>query len=259
MGTHRYRRLHFQVYRSQARKLACEALSNDPSAHAAGLITDCVRFEPIGQRAVEAFQLWGEQAHHFPWEDVPQWLEGDPKGFDLSLWFARELCGLCYASPRRSNRCIKIILLEGRPGPTHPLRGMVASLSLLAISEYAKILRYSHIEVQQPESGAEAVYGSLGFARDAAGGLVIRVRTNPAQIDNQILEVSMSYSTNSRKTEVVARLTAKAVALAGKTSDQQRHFLKVGLSLGRDLEPAGVLAGSPLKPGSLQPSQPSTI
>ncbi|MDH1629972.1 hypothetical protein [Pseudomonas mosselii] len=243
MSTYRHRGLRYQVYRSQARKLALEAFCRSQRLLGPGLDVDKLCFEPIGHRAVEALQRWDEQTHHFPWEEVPRWTDCDLKGFDLSLWSARELCGLCYASPRQSRRCIKIILLEGNPGPGNPLRGLVASLSLLAVAEYARMLKYSRIEVQQPDPGAEPLYQSLGFVRDSAGSLVIPVAAMSQQRTFHISEVPMSYSKDSRKAALIKRYTAQAIALAGEITDQQWHFLEVGFKEGLEKEPGGKLAG----------------
>ncbi|MDH0646868.1 hypothetical protein N5D48_08750 [Pseudomonas sp. GD03858] len=243
MSTSRHRGLRYQVYRSQARKLAHAVLCIDQCVSRHGLDADTVCFEPIDHRAFDAFQLWGEQTHHFPWEEVPRWMGRDRKGFDLSLWSARELCGLCYASPRQSRRCIKIILLEGKPGPANPLRGLVASLSLQAVAAYARMLKYSRIEVQQPDPGAEPLYQSLGFVRDRAGSLVIPVAAMSPQSTLHLSEVPMSYSKDSRRAALIKRYTAQAIALAGEITDQQRHFLEVGFKEGREKEPEGILAG----------------
>ncbi|WP_277462614.1 hypothetical protein [Pseudomonas entomophila] len=243
MSTYRHRGLRYQVYRSQARMLAHEAFSTGACSPGTELDAEKVRFEPIGHGAIEALQLWGRQTHHFPWEEVPRWTDRDFKGLDVSLWSARELCGLCYASPRRSSHCIKIILLEGNPGPTNPLRGLVASLSLLAVIEYARMLRCSQIEVQQPDPGAEPLYLSLGFSRDPAGRLVMPVGALTPQITVQVSEVSMQYPTSSRKAALIKRYTAEAIALAGGITDQQRHILEVAFKEGREKEPEGILAG----------------
>lgn len=243
MSPYRYRGLRYQVYRSLARRLGHEAFRDSPQPARPGLDVDKVRFEPIGPKAVEAMQRWDEQPHLFPWEEVPLWTERDFKGFDLSLWAGNELCGLCYASPRQSRRCIKIILLEGDSGPANLLRGLVAPLSLLAIAEYARMLKYSHIEVQQPEPGAEPLYQSLGFSRDSAGRLVIPVGSTTRQSPFQISEVLMSYAKDARKAALIKRYTAEAIALAGEITDQQRHFIEVGLKEGLQKEPGGILAG----------------
>ncbi|WP_205297992.1 hypothetical protein [Pantoea sp. Cy-639] len=242
MSTYRYRGLRYQVYRSQARKLAHQALCTSQLVPRPGLDIDKVCLEPICHKTIDALQQWGEQTHHFPWEEVPRWVECDLKGFDLALWSARALCGLCYASPRQSRRCIKIILFEGRPG-LNPLRGLVASLSLLAVAEYARMLKYSRIEIQQPDPGAVPLYRSLGFARDPAGHLVIPVAAMSRQSTLHISEVPMSYSKDSRKAALIQRYTAQAIALAGTITDQQRHFLEVGFKDGREQEPEGILAG----------------
>ncbi|WP_225935553.1 hypothetical protein [Pseudomonas muyukensis] len=242
MSAYNYPGLRYQVYRSNARKLAHAALRTGPVSRP-GFDVEEVGFEPIGHRAVAAFQLWGEQAHQFPWEELPHWTDCDRRGFDLALWSARELCGLCYASPRQSRCCIKIILLEGKPGPANPLRGLVATLSLLAVAEYARMLKCSRIEVQQPDQGAEPLYQSLGFVRDRAGNLAIPVAAMGLQPTFHISEVHMSYSKEARKAALIKRYTAQAIALAGEITDQQRHFLEVGFREGREKEPEGILAG----------------
>lgn len=41
----------------------------------------------------------------------------------------------------------------------------------------------------------------------------------------------------------VKKTSAEALQLAGSTTANQRRFLEVGVTLGKDLEPVGVLAG----------------
>lgn len=99
----------------------------------------------------------------------------DRKGFDLALWYGSELCGLSYATPRRSSICIKVILLEGKPDPGHPLKGEVAALAFLVIEYYARMIKCTEIEIQDPEPLAVVWYQELGFSYTADGRLVIRV------------------------------------------------------------------------------------
>ncbi|WP_339732339.1 HipA family kinase [uncultured Pseudomonas sp.] len=88
---------------------------------------------------------------------------------------------LCRASngkhyvARQSSICIKIILLEGKPDRSHPLKGEVASLTLLAIDYYARMIKCTEIEVQDPEPLAIPWYQELGFDYSADGRLVIQV------------------------------------------------------------------------------------
>lgn len=110
-----------------------------------------------------------------PWRSIPDWKLKDPKGFDLALWYGYELCGLCYATPRRSRLTIKIILLEGKPGAGHALKGLVAPLTLMAIDLYARLMNFREIEIQHPEPTAIRYYKVLGFRLDKAGRLVISV------------------------------------------------------------------------------------
>lgn len=165
----------YQVCRSEARKAAQDFARENQNLIERGVDTIQIRFEPITQSAIEASYLWGDEATLYPWDEVHDWKQKDTRGFDISLWFAQELCGLCYATPRKSKLCIKIVILEGKPDHTHPLRGAVAALALTAIENYAVLIGCSEIEVQEPAAGAIPVYESLGFAYDPTGRLVIAV------------------------------------------------------------------------------------
>lgn len=175
MSRDRGNQYRYQMYRSEARKHAQDLTQENPNLLARGVDTSKIRFEPITQTAVDASYLWGEEAMLYPWEEVHDWKQDDARGFDLSLWFDQELCGLCYATPRKSKLCIKIVILEGKPDRSHPLRGAVASLALTAIENYALLIDCSEIEVQEPAAGAVPVYESLGFTFDPTGRLVIAV------------------------------------------------------------------------------------
>lgn len=140
-----------------------------------GLDPELIRYEPITQSALEQSYLWGSEASLYPWEDVPVWKNKDRNGFDISLWYGQELCGLCYASPKASAICIKVILLEGKPSESHPLKGEIAALVLIAISRYARMLGLSQIEIQDPAAGAVRWYKELGFDYDDQRRLVIAV------------------------------------------------------------------------------------
>lgn len=165
----------YQIFRSLARKMSLSAIADDPNMASTGLDIAQIRLDPITAEAIDASYLWGESANLYPWEDVPRWKEKDSRGFDLSIWFGPELCGLCYASPRQSTICIKVILLEGKPDRSHPLRGLVASFSLLAIDKYARMLGCTKIEIQDPDPGAIPLYQKLGFAFDKDDHLVMSV------------------------------------------------------------------------------------
>ncbi|MCO6057957.1 N-acetyltransferase [Pseudomonas sp. MOB-449] len=167
--------LKYQAYRSAARKLAFELVKSEPGFQRDGIDPNLIRYEPITHDAISASLLWGEEATLYPWEDVPEWKVKDRKCFDLSLWYDMELCGMCYATPRASCITIKIVLLEGKPDRTHPLRGLVAPLSLLAIDNYARMLGCQEIEIQDPEPGAVEWYEELGFTYDKDRRLVIPV------------------------------------------------------------------------------------
>jgi len=95
--------------------------------------------------------------------------------FDLSIWYGNELCGLCFANPNQSRLRIKIIRLEGKPGKLHPLKSRIASLTMIAVDHYARIIGSQWIEIQEPAPGAISIYRDLGFEFDSLGRLVIAV------------------------------------------------------------------------------------
>lgn len=165
-----------QVFRSTAMRLAKEFLMDEPEALAErGINVDRIRYEPITPDALDQCYLWGSEAQLYPWEDIPSWKSRDGKAFDLSLWYDHELCGLCFATPKSSTLSIKVVLLEGKPDVTHPLKGEVAGLVLIAISRYARMLKLREIEVFEPDPGAILWYQRLGFDFDDRRRLVTAV------------------------------------------------------------------------------------
>lgn len=104
---------------------------------------------------------------------MPNWKCKDAKGLDLAIWHGQKLCGLCYSTPRKSAICIKIILLQGHPDRSHPLRGLVAPMALLVTDTYARMLGCKEIEIQDPGQNVIPYYQSLGFSLDQNNRLVI--------------------------------------------------------------------------------------
>jgi hypothetical protein len=161
------------INKSKIRSLAYRLVSSSSEMLATGIEMKLVRFDSIDEAAIVASEDW--DGSFYPWADIPRWKAKDPKGFDLALWYDHELCGLCYATPRRSRLTIKIILLEGKPESDHPLKGLIAPLALLAVDFYARLLGCKEIAIQQPEPGAIEYYRALGFQLDSSGRLVISV------------------------------------------------------------------------------------
>lgn len=170
----RHNDLRYQVFRSQARALTCECIRQDGFLRE-GLDAHRVRMEPVTFEAIASYLRWGDEASVFPWEEVCTWKDSDLRGFDLSIWYGANLCGLCYASPRKSRLCIKVILLESNPDKSHPLKGEIASLALTAIDFYARMLGCREIEIQDPVTAVRPLYEALGFSSSIDGRLVIRV------------------------------------------------------------------------------------
>ncbi|MDD0967491.1 MULTISPECIES: hypothetical protein [Pseudomonas] len=166
--------LRYQLYKSQARKLARLATTQlQIDLEMAGPTTldlSKVRFETIDSLALSAFECW--ESPHFSWEEVIGWKAREPLALDIAIWFESELCGLCFANPNKSRQRIRIVRLEGRPRETHPLKNRVVPLSVLAIEQYARIIGSSLIEAQEPFQGAIPIYEQLGFGLDNEGRLV---------------------------------------------------------------------------------------
>lgn len=160
-----------QVLKSKARELVNQTVEKSAGVRSLGINGEAVKFLPIDPAALAISDGW--ERCHYPWRAVPEWKLKDPKGLDLALWHAQELCGLCYATPRRSRLRIKIILLEGQPTESHPLKGSVAPLMLMAVRVYAQSLRCKVIQIERPEPGVVNYYQALGFELDTAGCLVI--------------------------------------------------------------------------------------
>lgn len=175
MSKNRGNEYRYQILRSEARRAAQELALGNHNLISRGIDTTQVLFEPITQIAIEASDLWGDEETLYPWHEVHDWKQEDTRGFDVALWFGPELCGLCYASPRKSKLCIKIVILEAKPDRSHPLRGVVAALALTAIENYAVMIGCTEIEIQEPAMGAFSVYMNLGFVIDPTGRLVIAV------------------------------------------------------------------------------------
>ncbi|MCS3838000.1 hypothetical protein HNR03_002607 [Pseudomonas sp. JAI111] len=163
-----------QTLKSNARKLAHKTFAKDCAAQGLEIDMSVISFDPITSAAIDASHLWTE-AVLYPWDSIPGWKCKDAKGFDLAIWYAQMLCGLCYATPRRSTVCIKIILLQGHPDKTHPLRGSIAQMALLAAEFYARMLGCKEIEIQDPAPNVVSYYQELGFNFDETNRLVIYV------------------------------------------------------------------------------------
>lgn len=136
-----------------------------------------VRFETINADALAAYSFWGGDSF-FSWDEVVRWKAKEPMSFDLSIWFGFELCGLCFANPNQSRLRVRIVRLEGKPDKNHPLKNRIATLALIAVSHYARIIGSRRIEIQEPIAGAIPLYREIGFEFDAERRLVMVVESD---------------------------------------------------------------------------------
>ncbi|MGF6459404.1 hypothetical protein ABIA55_004868 [Pseudomonas frederiksbergensis] len=161
-----------QTFRSNARKLAYKMFVKDIAPQASKFDESALKFDPITSAAIDACHLW-EGAAIYPWDKIQDWKCKDDKGLDLAIWYEQKLCGLCYATPRRSTICVKVILLQGHPDKMHPLRGWIAPMALSVTDVYARMLGCKEIEIQDPDPNVVFYYQQLGFVFDQTGRLVI--------------------------------------------------------------------------------------
>lgn len=161
-----------QTFKSNARKLTYQAFIKNIAPRALKMDVAAVRFEPITAAALEKCHLW-EGATIYPWDHIPDWKRKDAKGLDLAIWYGQNLCGLCYATPRRSALCLKVVLLQSDPYRSHPLRGLIAPIAILAADFYARMLGCREIEIQAPDPNVVFYYRDLGFDFDHNNRLVI--------------------------------------------------------------------------------------
>lgn len=155
--------LKYSVWKSMAREAGVEASRQRPEVAGRTLRPELLRMDVIDAAAMDAYQAWPTPVADYPWEDVQDWKQNDFKGLDLSLWYADELCGLCYASPKDSSLCIKIILLERSAGPANALAGLVMLFMVLTVIQYGKLLECKEIVVQDPAPNAVRNYEFQGF------------------------------------------------------------------------------------------------
>lgn len=125
-----------------------------------------VRFDSINAAALLALETWKGEPH-FDWWESPDAVKRDPKCLDLALWFADQLCGLCFATPSTGKTLVRIKLLEGNPDELHPLKGQVTTLMLLAVNQFCKLVDAQVIVVEDPWEGAIPHYLDLGFSFNA--------------------------------------------------------------------------------------------
>ncbi|MHC8291255.1 hypothetical protein ACYZUD_31500 [Pseudomonas sp. XS1P51] len=169
--------LRYQLYRSRARKLASTTVArlHHELGQAGNVDFDLskVHFEAINVQALDAFYHWEDP--HFSWNEVIGWKTREPMCFDLAIWFDQQLCGLYFANPNQSRQRVKIVRLEGNSDKNHPLKSLIASLTLTAVTHYAQIIGSEQIEIQEPVKGI-ATYQQLGFKFDFEGRLVMLMK-----------------------------------------------------------------------------------
>jgi hypothetical protein len=132
---------------------------------AAGL--DALRLTGIDGHAVNAWRFtWPESPYadaNFPWDRIARHAWRYPRRFDLAIWYADALCGLCLGKPSEGPDNLTIRLLEGKYGP-HPLKGAVALIATVTAERYAAVLGKRLLKIKNASPGAISRYEALGFS-----------------------------------------------------------------------------------------------
>lgn len=87
-----------------------------------------------------------------------------PNRFEISLWRAGILGGLCYGKTSRAGSRVRLDLIESSPIRPSPLGGPFLPILAYAATSYAEIVGASEIWVMDPLTELEGVYGRVGFS-----------------------------------------------------------------------------------------------
>lgn len=139
-------------------------MQQDPDVVEKVVSPELIRYDSIDHNALKRMNDWSHSYFKEQWLDVPRCGRGHPKAISLSLWHGQTLCGLCFATPKRSKFRIKLMLVEGHPDSTHPLKGFVAAMMITAVEDYAKLIDLPSILIPKPLPEVVPLYKKLGFA-----------------------------------------------------------------------------------------------
>jgi hypothetical protein len=95
-----------------------------------------------------------------------QWLceyRSNPRRFELAIAYGSTLCGLSLGKLNRSKSHMRIDLIEGNPDPQHPLRSRVVPITILASTEFARLVDAKEIRIVDPFPALIPYYASFGF------------------------------------------------------------------------------------------------
>lgn len=120
----------------------------------------------ITLRAINAFKSqWDHRARRHSWawdQEVLIWRKKRPSQWEMAIWHKQTLCGLVVGGPSRRRSRLYVEGIEGNPS-SHPLKGHIIAIALLASERYAEHIRCKELWLVDPEEELLDSYRSAGY------------------------------------------------------------------------------------------------
>lgn len=117
-------------------------------------------------RAIQTFQTqWDHQARRYPWEwdkQVLAWRKKRASQWEMAIWHKQVLCGLVVGGPSRRRSRLYVEGIEGNPS-THPLKGHIIAIALLASERYAEGIGCAELWLVNPAEELIDEYRQAGY------------------------------------------------------------------------------------------------
>lgn len=130
----------------------------------------------INEAAIYQYESWLAE-HDFGWERVLGWKTrlAHASALDVAVWYEGVLAGMCWASPKSSHDKVFVLYLQRHPDNRLPTRGLIAPLCLSAVTNYAVLMGWSYVVIDNPLPKAREVYLQRGLAYLPGIGLAYRL------------------------------------------------------------------------------------
>ena len=157
--------------RSQAYAAAAREIESDFRA--------ALSFRNIESRVFVAWKVQWQPLHtgrldlgEWDWPQLAQSCVAKPEAFHLAIWSQTILCGLAVGRPSRAKSSLTVEFIEGSPEPSHPLKGSILALTIVAADAYARAIGCLMLRISEPAPGLLPIYAEFGFRLVKAGPTV---------------------------------------------------------------------------------------
>ena len=152
----------FAQVRSQAYAEAARAIESDFNAP--------LSFRNIESRAFVAWKVQWQALYAgrldrggWDWPQLALSYLAKPEAFHLAIWSQTLLCGLAVGRPSRARSLLTVEFIEGSPEPSHPLKGSILALTIVAADAYARAIECLTLRISEPAAGLLPIYAEFGF------------------------------------------------------------------------------------------------